>query len=419
MENRVLYIKDISNNSILRSPFLAFSTRSRLLAMKPIYFNTKFNVALALSLAAFVFCCGTVFSQQDIPALKPVPESGSVTDYNSYIYEIQFFRFAAPDESAYRDFAVRQSQLIVAAAEKILENPNLQEAEALEAANLIFERRLLLFEDKPDEYIAEMEKTIDRLRKRGFDLAAHNCADRLMGWEFQFAVSSQDLDRFNKAMTKLDSWLDAQATDLSIEQVQLIQSICQISEYLSGANLQPKLFEKYGTRLASSSDGVVAHIGKSMLGAKRRWELPGKTLTIQGKLLDGTDFNYSKYAGKVVLVEFWATWCGPCCGEIPHLKTMFDKYHGRGFEIVAISLDRDLNELVRFVKEREVPWPQLPAFDTEVDGQPLTEYYGVSSIPMLFLVGRDGKVLSNQARGKVLEQLLSEQFPKEPVNNEK
>lgn len=357
-------------------------------------------------------------SASAVPDLKSVPETGSVTDYNSYIYEIQFFRYAAPDEQSYQKFVQRQSELIVAAADKILVHPNLLEVEALSAANLKFERQMVLLSDKPDEFAAQMEQMIDALQKRGFDQIAQSCADRLLGWEFQSAVSLQDLNRFNKAMEKLDKWLDQQKGDLTIEQVRLVQSICQISEFLAGANLQPKLFEKYGTRLAQSSDGVVAHIGKSMLGAKRRWELPGKTLTIQGKLLDGTDFDYSKFAGKVVLVEFWATWCGPCCGEIPHLKKMYDKYHSRGFEIVAISLDRDLNELVRFVKENEVPWLQLPAFDTEVDGQPLTEYYGVSSVPMLFLVGRDGIVLSNQARGKVLENLLSQQFPEEPVGGE-
>jgi len=121
--------------------------------------------------------------------------------------------------------------------------------------------------------------------------------------------------------------------------------------------------------------------------------------------------------GTVVVLEFWATWCGPCVQEIPNMKKNYELYHDKGFEIVGLSCDHKLEDLEKFVKERKIPWAIVFG-----DGKPspTVSYYGIMGIPTMILVGKDGKVLSLNARGeelnKELEKLLG---PVEEKKDEK
>ena len=110
-----------------------------------------------------------------------------------------------------------------------------------------------------------------------------------------------------------------------------------------------------------------------------------------------------------MLVDFWATWCGPCVKEIPNLVALREKYGRHGFEVLGISLDDDRDALDAFLAEQQLPWPVL--WSGKATRDPLAVRYGIRSIPCLFLVGRDGNVLSVNARGERLEKLLAELFP--------
>src|SRR5207302_9350088 len=121
--------------------------------------------------------------------------------------------------------------------------------------------------------------------------------------------------------------------------------------------------------------------------------------------VDGKDFDLAKLKGKVVLIDFWATWCGPCRAELPNMKKVYERYHKDGFEIVGISLDNDKSDLAAFLEKDKLPWPSI--FDQASD---LADDYGVFSIPLPILVGRDGRVISLEARGVELDRLLKEQF---------
>jgi thiol-disulfide isomerase/thioredoxin len=137
--------------------------------------------------------------------------------------------------------------------------------------------------------------------------------------------------------------------------------------------------------------------------------LPGNPMEISGTLLDGNKFDPATLAGKVVLVDFWATWCGPCVAEIPNMLAEYEKYHDKGFEIVGISLDQDRDALVKFVADRKLPWPVL--HEQEAEGShPLAEFYGINGIPQFVLIGRDGNVITLDVRGEKLGQRLAELF---------
>jgi len=127
--------------------------------------------------------------------------------------------------------------------------------------------------------------------------------------------------------------------------------------------------------------------------------------------LNGQPFDQKTLAGKVVLVDFWATWCGPCVAEIPNVLEQYEKYHAKGFEVVGISLDQDRQALEKFVTDQKVPWPILFE-ESEGDGwqHPLATYYGISGIPTVILIGRDGNVITLDVRGEKLGERLAELF---------
>jgi len=137
--------------------------------------------------------------------------------------------------------------------------------------------------------------------------------------------------------------------------------------------------------------------------------LPGREIAIDGVTLDGQVLDWAKYKGKVVLIDFWATWCGPCLAEIPRLKTLYEKYHGKGFEIVGISIDENLDALKNGLEKHQFPWINFAdAKRKEANQQTMGNRFAISSIPRCILVGRDGKVISVEARGEALEAELGQ-----------
>ncbi len=106
------------------------------------------------------------------------------------------------------------------------------------------------------------------------------------------------------------------------------------------------------------------------------------------KDLQGNPLSVAKYKDKLVLVEFWATWCVPCVGELPNLIKAYNKHHADGFEIIGISLDKDEQKLRSFLKTKEIPWAQY--CDGKGWDSKLVAKYGIQAIPTTFLLDGDG-----------------------------
>jgi thiol-disulfide isomerase/thioredoxin len=164
----------------------------------------------------------------------------------------------------------------------------------------------------------------------------------------------------------------------------------------------------FGPLFAKSGNEKVRELAAGLEGKLRLLELPGKPMEISGVLLDGTAFDQKKLAGQVILVDFWATWCGPCIAEIPNMAAAYEKYHDKGFEVVGISLDEERGDVEKFVADKKIPWPILFAGKGWQD--PVAQFYGISGIPQLVLIGRDGNVVTTDVRGEKLNERLAELF---------
>ncbi len=181
-------------------------------------------------------------------------------------------------------------------------------------------------------------------------------------------------------------------------------------EMIGDGETAAKAYATFGDILSKNLDENFRAVGEKMrTGAVNRARLlTGDPVKVSGKTLDGQPFDISQYKGKVVVVDFWATWCGPCRAELPNLKNVYEKYHDKGLEVVGVSLDENKEDLIKFLAEHHLPWKILVSTEVHHSGfdNPIADNYGISGIPTVFLMNRNGKVVSLAARGEQLATLV-------------
>lgn len=167
-----------------------------------------------------------------------------------------------------------------------------------------------------------------------------------------------------------------------------------------------KAKEIYTEIMASPADDEVkaqARAALKVMGAL------GQPFEMSFTSVEGKEVDMKDLKGKVVLIDFWATWCGPCVAELPNVKKVYEKYHDKGFEIVGISFDKNKNALTSFLAQNEMTWPQY--FDGQGWGNKFGIEYNITSIPAMWLVDKKGLLVDLNARedlaGKV-EKYLAE-----------
>jgi len=161
------------------------------------------------------------------------------------------------------------------------------------------------------------------------------------------------------------------------------------------------------TTVGRDADRIINSIQQAEESRKIRRTLTNGTKfpDFSEKDLLGNPLSVSKYEDKVVLVEFWATWCVPCVAELPNIIKAYNKHHSNGFEVIGISLDQDEQKLKSFLKAKEIPWVQY--FDGKGWQNKLAAKYGIDSVPATFLLDRQGKIIGQDFRGEALEEALT------------
>ena len=160
------------------------------------------------------------------------------------------------------------------------------------------------------------------------------------------------------------------------------------------------------TNLTAEGAFQVIALGKAEKKAQGPDLSPGnKAPVFTGKLLDGKEVKFPEdYKGKIVLMDFWATWCGPCVAELPNVVKAYGKYHDQGLEVLGVSLDKEdwEQKLAAFTKKKDMPWPQV--YDGKYWGAAVAKLYGITAIPHMILVdGDSGVILADKdIRGEAL-----------------
>lgn len=284
-----------------------------------------------------------------------------------------------------------------------------------------------------EKALVSLERLFERLRETSYPIP-YRWVQNLYSLDWNSATPSEVYERIDANDPLIGRWkavLNEIPTIFEREWVQKPDSyifyiVAYIHETLGNDEASRSVFKKvqpvFEKRLEenpndSAALGALASIHEKFGNPElaREYKVRANpTLAFKGKVLpdfssavdlDGEPISLADYRGKVVLLDFWATWCIPCIAEMPNVKAVYEKYHTKGFEVIGISFDRDKTVLHKFIKENQLPWRQI--FAGEKQSSSVAQKYRIKGIPKQFLIDREGKVISVNARGSRLDKLVA------------
>lgn len=146
----------------------------------------------------------------------------------------------------------------------------------------------------------------------------------------------------------------------------------------------------------------ISGVGNNVSEVAKAYALPNLETTT----LDGEKWRLGDHKGKVLLLDFWATWCGPCVMSLPHMRQVYERFKSNpDFEMVGVSLDYHIEDLQRFLEKQKLPWLQL--FDPQ---QPLAQMFKVQGIPAVWVIDRNGRAEGGNLDPSAIDKLVEEKL---------
>ncbi len=263
------------------------------------------------------------------------------------------------------------------------------------------------YEEKGPAAIRKACERILELERRDATAAAMFARRELLPFHMKDLAEAGETtdDQRRKLTTEAVTLL--KASDRGPADAELATFLGTTFEEFAPAQESLTFYQSLGDLFARNTNESIARRGEYLLGAAHRLGILGKPFELTGETTQGESFDLKSLRGKVVLVQFWATWSGHCLDDIPNLRRNYQQYHDRGFEIVGISVDDDPEALQTFLKKQQLPWATLHN-DEAGSEHPAAIRYGVASYPTTFLIDAKGRVIATDVRGRQLNRKLAE-----------
>lgn len=225
--------------------------------------------------------------------------------------------------------------------------------------------------------------------------------------EYEAASKAKDKDRLAAVEKKIDL-IDQQSEAKSKEFIKQ-----NPKSFVSAYQIKELEYSNSGETLEALFKGLDPSIQKSALGIKLDETIAIKKKTSVGKLVMefsqpdtlGKPVSVSSFKGKYVLLDFWASWCGPCRGENPNVLKAYNQFKDKGFTVFSVSIDENREKWLKAVKEDQLPWTQVSDLKRK---NAAAEQFGIHAIPSNFLLDPNGNIVAVNLRGDALLKKLEE-----------
>ncbi|MDB5340485.1 MAG: Redoxin domain protein [Planctomycetaceae bacterium] len=229
-----------------------------------------------------------------------------------------------------------------------------------------------------------------------------------------------NLQQFDKLNAKeqedllADSLDFIKSCDFDEQLLKRIYTIGSVFERSKTPGLSSRVYEQIAGLMSQSEQSEVSKLSKQFQRMAKRMRLVGQPFEMEGQLVSQKPIDWASYRGKIVLVYFWATSSVSSVTDLPNLKSLYQGYSSKGFDIIGVSKDTNKTALDNFLAKNQIAWSNLFNFTDEFaeEGaqQPVVEKYGIMATPYRILVGKDGKVIkldpSNEELRETLKDLL-------------
>ncbi len=374
-----------------------------------------------ISALSLLVLSSTAFAQTDAPVVDQAPEvptkafaiPDTIQDFEQLIAFVEEIDNLEPSGSSEQEMAAHHRKIartVVAAAEK-LSSKKISDDDAMQSVHLKLQGlRILqqLGEPNAGELFA---KAVDvALADKRPDVQAVGTKFMVESGFGQWATWGEE--EKGELINRIAQVISSRKPEG--RQVDLVMKLVEFLGKMKDEVFARQLLTKVMPHFQTSKDPEILQLLTLLEGTERRMNLPGNAMKLSGTLLDGSELDWESYRGKVVLVDFSATWCPPCRAEVPHVLKMYEAYHDKGFEVLGISLDKSPEKAEAYIEQMNIPWPTMFSQNPAERWwkHPMAVYYGVSGIPLAILVDREGKVVHMTARGanlgRELRRLLGE-----------